>query len=450
MYLDRYLLPDLPKPKLLTPPEAPGMRPHTGKTLTIELPQLHAGQSRIVADRSRFKAIRCGRRWGKTVLLETVAGSGAANGKSIGIFAPQYKTLSESYYNLDNLLDPITTQSRDSTIIRTISNGTIDFWTLDSDKPGRGRKYHDVLIDEAAFTKKNMLHIWKTAIKPTLLDYRGRAWVMSTTKGEDGPDNFFYEICNDPVHGFKDFHAPSSDNPYNPPEELLEIERTEHPLVWRQEYLAEFVDWSGIALFDLSEHCDTPEHCDAVFAVVDSALKAERKHDGTAVMYFALSKFPGPGKPKLVVLDWSIHQIEGAFLNDWLPGVLGRAEDLAKLSGARGGFIGAFIEDKASGTMLLQNAAAAGLPTRQIDPKLTAMGKDGRAREILSVVYRKEVAFSHEAYSKVSEFKGKTMNHALQQIQSYRLGDPNATTRADDLLDTFTYGVLLGLVPASG
>ena len=68
---------------------------------------------------------------------------------------------------------------------------------LEDENAGRSRKYHRVIIDEGAFTKpKQMIDTWERSIMPTLLDYNGRALVMSNTSGID-PDNFLYAICHE-------------------------------------------------------------------------------------------------------------------------------------------------------------------------------------------------------------------------------------------------------------
>jgi hypothetical protein len=55
-----------------------------------------------------------------------------------------------------------------------------------------------------------------------------------------------------------------------------------------------------------------------------------------------------------------------------------RLEELSQMCRARFGSIGAVIEDKNSGTILMQQALRRGLPAHPIDSKLIAMGK-GRA-----------------------------------------------------------------------
>jgi hypothetical protein len=92
--------------------------------------------------------------------------------------------------------------------------------------------------------------IWPKSIKPTLLTTKGRAYVFSTPDGVD-EENFFYAICNNKSLGFIEHHAPTSSNPFVPPEELERERQNNDPRVFRQEFLAEFVDWSAASLFDV-------------------------------------------------------------------------------------------------------------------------------------------------------------------------------------------------------
>ena len=102
------------------------------------------------------------------------------------------------------------------------TGGRVDFWSLENPISARGRRYHRVVIDEAAFAKDggvnsndSMMAIWEKAIKPTLFDYGGTALVCSNSAGKN-PDNFFYNLCNDPRYGFVEFHAKTMDNPLLP------------------------------------------------------------------------------------------------------------------------------------------------------------------------------------------------------------------------------------------
>jgi len=187
-----------------------------------------------------------------------------------------------------------------------------------------------------------------------------------------------------------------------------------------------------------------PKNCDYVFAVLDSALKAGDKNDGTAVTFFARNRYVGH---PLIILDWDITQIESDLIADWFPSVMSRLEELAKLCGARLGSAGSFIEDKGSGITLLQRAARSGWPAQAIDSKLTSMSKDARGTGVSDFVHHGKVKLSEHAYNKTVEYKGRTQNHLLSQVFGYRLGVPN---QADDAYDTTVYGIAIGLGDSDG
>jgi len=419
-------------------------------TRRVKLPVLHSGQHALFLQQQRLNAVRCGRRWGKTRFLEWLAARGAGNGQSVGIFAPEHKQLAEPWDHLRDMLDPIIkSANRNDGTIKLLTGGKIDFWTLnDNELAGRGREYNLVLIDEAGFTKSPQMkdEIWFKSIKPTMLTTRGVSWVFSTPNGLD-PDNFFYAACQEPDLGFSSFHAPTSTNPYVPLDELERERERNHPMVFQQEFLAEFVDWSNIALFGADKllveglPVQYPTNCDAVYAVLDTAVKGGKQHDGTAVVFFALNEFGVP----LTILDWDVVQIDGGLLEHWIPSVFSRLEELARGCGARYGSAGVFAEDTATGSILLQQAANRGWAMRPIDSKLVQAGKDERAVSVSGYYHQEKLKISEYAYNKTVAFKGATRNHLLTQLASFRLGDPDAHKRSDDLLDATVYGIALGL-----
>jgi len=420
---------------------------------SLQIPEFHAGQLAAYEASGRFTVIRCGRRWGKTEYGKIIAESGSAHGDSVGWFAPDYKIMSEAYNQILDDLTPIKKNaSKNDGVIHTITGGRIDFWSLENERAGRSRKYHHAIIDEAAFAKDSMEDIWNKAIKPTLLDYRGKCTVLSTPNGIE-PSNWFWKICNLKELGFVEYHAPTHTNPYLPKEELLKLEHENHPLVYRQEYLAEFVDFRGEAFFSLDkmlvndEPVETPQNVHSVFAVLDTAVKEGKEHDGTAVIYCAFS--PYHGFP-LVILDWDIIQIEGALLETWLPGVYDNLNLWAKDCNSLNGHSGCHIEDKGSGMVLLQQAKRRGWPAHPISTKLTSLGKDERAINISGYIHRGMVKFSKYAHDKAIRYKGAEMNHMLNQIVSFRPGDKDARKRSDDALDVFLYAVSLALGDEDG
>lgn len=424
----------------------------TEKTVSLSLPKLHIDQNRAYETPGRFRAIRCGRRWGKTALGVAVAANEVIDGHYVGWFAPEYKFIAESYRDLASILDPIKRTASKDGVYSTITGGRIDFWSLDNELAGRSRKYHLIIIDEAAFAKNNMMSIWERNLRPTLLDYTGSALVLSNTNGID-TENFMWQICNEPKYGFKQYHAPTHNNPFLPADELVKLKEENHPLVYRQEYLAEFVDWSGDAFFSLDNllfnnlAVELPVRCDYVFATVDTAAKTGKENDGTAVVYWCLDHHSA--KPyKLTVIDYDIRQIEGAMLETWLPVVFQNLENLSKELGARHGSLGVWIEDKMTGIVLLQNAINKHMNAHAIDSRLTALGKSERAIAVSGFVYRNNVKFSDRCRDRLVTYKSVTRNHLEAQVLGFRPGSKDQVD--DDLLDCFTYGIAIGLGDSEG
>ncbi len=454
-----------------------GLRRSHYNQQSISVGRLHAGQ--MAAFRAllphRFMALRCGRRFGKTELAKAWITQGILQGEACAWFAPQHMLASEVFADLARDLAPLLDAgSKGDGVMRFATGGRLDFWSLENPIAGRSRGYPRVVIDEAAFAKDSdsaavgsMMEIWERSIKPTLYDYGGKALVCSNSAGKN-PDNFFYRICTEPQYGFHEYHATTMDNPLLPKRLANESEnawlrrraqfqadlkRDNDLLVYAQEYLADFVDWSGVAFFSRekllvqAQPVPNPTRCDSVFAVIDTASKTGTDNDATAVTYFAYD--PMSKVAPLLILDWDIVQIEGAMLETWLPSVFAYLEVLSRSCSARCGSLGAFIEDKNSGTILLQQARRRGLQAWAIESKLTAMGKDERAISVSGYVHREKVKYTDRAFNKTVVYKRRSANHLVDQVESFRIGDKDSG-REDDLLDTFCYGIANSLGNSEG
>lgn len=216
-------------------------------TITLTLPRPHAAQYRVIGEASRFNVVCCGRRFGKTTLGKDRLIGPALKGKPVGWFAPTYKILIPAYREIVSLLAPITARRNDSERrIELVTGGIVEFWSLDDPDGCRGRAYARIVIDEAA----RVIHLeraWNEVIRPTLTDYQGDAWFLSTSRGM----NHFHTLWQrgqDPANGeWASWQMPTTANPHIAPTEV-EAARKELPeLVFAQEYLAQFIpDAAGV------------------------------------------------------------------------------------------------------------------------------------------------------------------------------------------------------------
>ena len=223
---------------------------------TIALDRLHAGQQRVLAGAARpgvrYVVVDCGRRWGKTSLAIERVVRPALAGKPVAWFGPTYRNLAETWRKTVELLTPVIKQkSEQEHRLELITRGVVDMWSLEEPKVARGRAYARVVFDEAAQVG-NLEEAWTYVIRPTLTDYAGDAWFLSTPNGL----NFFHTLYlrgQDEQSSWWSVKAPSAENPFLPAGEI-EAARGELPeRVFAQEYLADFLSEEGAVFRRIKE-----------------------------------------------------------------------------------------------------------------------------------------------------------------------------------------------------
>ena len=209
-------------------------------SLDFYLPTLHEKQEYIINNAKRFNHLRCGRRFGKTTLIEELS-SISLDGKLVGVWFPTYKDLSEVWKELKKTYKSLI-KRKDEQLkqIELITGGLIDFWSMEDPDSGQGRKYHRAIIDEGAKAAK-LYQAWENTIRPTLTDYRGDAFILSRPKGKA---NGFYmlEEKHKQFDNWAFFHFTTYDNPHISKEEIEEARQQLDSITFQQEYLAEYVD----------------------------------------------------------------------------------------------------------------------------------------------------------------------------------------------------------------
>jgi hypothetical protein len=211
--------------------------------IPISIPRLHPAQATIKTQARRFNALRCGRRFGKDVLLQDVLIEPAIRqGARVGWFAPIYDDLMDNWRDVVHVLQPIIKSANASEHrIELITGGVIDMWSLHDRDSGRGRKYKRVVINEASKVK-DLQYSWEYVIRATLMDFGGDAWIGGTPKGF----NYFAALCNQWAEreDGRAHHYTSYDNPHIPRQEIEDMRIGPGAIpdrVFRQEILAEFI-----------------------------------------------------------------------------------------------------------------------------------------------------------------------------------------------------------------
>ena len=204
----------------------------------------HQGQVPILESVTRFRVVACGRRWGKTEAGKIAALRTAHDGGIVWWIMPSYAMAADVWRSLKRSLNGEWHEKREQE--RTIileSGGLLRVRSGDDPDSLRGSGLDLAVLDEAAFLHES---VWTGAIRPALSDRRGRALFLSTPKGVG---NWFWKVYGyglDPSRAeWQAWTFPTSTNPHIPPDEI-EAARDDLPeRVFRQEYLAEFIEDSG-------------------------------------------------------------------------------------------------------------------------------------------------------------------------------------------------------------
>jgi hypothetical protein len=225
----------------------------------IKLAQLFPAQKTIVDSPARFKVLACGRRFGKTSIALDVLSNLLLDGKSVAYFAPTYRMGSEVWRALSQLLYPlIRTANEGDWRMELYTGGVFEGWSLLSGERVRGRKYHYVVIDEAALF--DSADVWHGAIRPLLTDYEGGALFASTPKGR----GWFWQLYQQGQSGdypeWESWRFPTHANPYINPKEVEAAKQGMPERFYRQEYEAVFLDDGGVVFRNVEGVCVLRPH----------------------------------------------------------------------------------------------------------------------------------------------------------------------------------------------
>jgi hypothetical protein len=224
--------------------------------LEIRLAKLHPAQQAIVDSRARFKVLACGRRFGKTAVAIDILCNQLLDGHSAAYFAPTFRMGAEVWRELHQLLRPLIRLAReDSWRMELHTGGVFEGWSLaqGAGELVRGRKYHYVVMDEAALF--DSADAWHGAIRPLLTDYEGGALFASTPRGR----NWFWQLFLQGQNaGFPDWEAWQYPTAANPHIKAAEIEAARLGMperFFRQEYEAVFLDDGGAVFRNVEGTC---------------------------------------------------------------------------------------------------------------------------------------------------------------------------------------------------
>ena len=223
------------------------------KTNEIEL--RHA-QSQIYFDRTRFRVLVAGRRFGKSYLacIELVRGAIERPGEVYFYCAPTYRMAKDIAWKVMKSLVPkewIATKNESDLKIELTNGSQIELKGTENAMALRGRSLSGVVMDEAAFMDEG---VWFEVIRPALADKQGWGLFISTP---EGTASWFYDLwCyveDSNAQDWKRWSFTTIEGGNVPPEEVEAARSQLDPRTFRQEFEASFENLSGLVAINFSD-----------------------------------------------------------------------------------------------------------------------------------------------------------------------------------------------------
>ena len=219
-----------------------------------ELTLRHA-QGEVFNDRTRFRVLVAGRRFGKSYLacIELVRGAIERPGETFFYCAPTYRMAKDiSWKVLKRLVPTSWIKSKNETDLKLelVNGSMIELKGTENAMALRGRSLSGVVLDEAAFMDQT---VWSEVIRPALADKQGWGLFISTP---DGTASWFYELwqyaaTDDP--NWKRWSFTTIEGGNVPPEEVEAARAQLDARTFRQEFEASFENLSGLVAVSFSD-----------------------------------------------------------------------------------------------------------------------------------------------------------------------------------------------------
>lgn len=216
----------------------------------------------------KYFVVSIGRQFGKTLLGENQALKWAVeNNWKVGWISPTYKQCKKVFKEIVRAMgkNPFVTSANHSDLVLNFTTGsTMLFYSAEAYDSIRGETFDALVGDEVAFWKPEA---WNEVLKATVLVKGKKVLLLSTPKGK----NQFYTLFNQSINNdnYHSFYGTSFDNPFIERSEIEDARRMLPDHIFRQEYLAEFLDDASSVFRNIKECIDTGEETRTLFAGVD-------------------------------------------------------------------------------------------------------------------------------------------------------------------------------------
>ncbi len=241
--------------------------------MNIKLYTPHANQ-KIIHDSInnepyKYYVLNIGRQFGKSLLGVNQALYWLFNDSKCQVAwaSPTYKQCKKVFKDIDSAFssNPQVFRDKNKTdlYLESHNRATMQFFSSENYDNNRGPTFDYVVVDEAAWQQEQA---WTEVMRAWVLVKGKKVIFLSTPKGK----NWFYNLHS--LYGineqYRAFTMTSYDNPLINPSEIDDARLTLPENVFKQEYLAEFID-GGAGVFIKVEINNEPPKTDAYYAGID-------------------------------------------------------------------------------------------------------------------------------------------------------------------------------------
>ena len=216
---------------------------------------LRYAQGEVFNNRTRFRVLVAGRRFGKSYLacIELLRGAIENPGGTYFYCAPTYRMAKDiSWKVLKRLVPNSWVKAKNETDLKLelVNGSMIELKGTENAMALRGRSLSGVVLDEAAFMEAE---VWFEVIRPALADKQGWGLFISTP---DGTASWFYELWQYAASGdsnWKRWCYTTIEGGNVPPEEVEAARAQLDARTFRQEFEASFENLSGLVAVSFSD-----------------------------------------------------------------------------------------------------------------------------------------------------------------------------------------------------
>ena len=210
-------------------------------------------QKEVINNKSRFRVLITGRRFGKTFLaINELAKFASQSQKKIWYVAPTYRQAKQICWNdlKERLIDHkwVKNINNSDLTITLKNNSTITLRGADNEQSLRGVGLDFLVMDEFADIHKEA---WYEVLRPTLSDKRGHALFCGSPRGFG---NWSYELFkqNETNKDWQSFKYTTLEGGQVADDEVEQAKQDLDERTFQQEYEATFVNYSGMIYYNFN------------------------------------------------------------------------------------------------------------------------------------------------------------------------------------------------------